>query len=105
MHHGDRIENLFSVYILDLCFIMPAFAYLAIQMLRNQPTGYVLTPIIFILGFFLIFSLAVSELVKPLFDKSVLVGPLVMSLSLSLLFLVAACLHLSKLELNREGKS
>ncbi len=96
---GDKIEFLYSVYILDLCFIMPAFIVLGIMTARNKGMGLLLTPSMFILGFTLIFSLAISESVKPLYDMTVSAGGLVPSLGLSVLFLVMAALHLRRLRL------
>lgn len=95
---GDKIENLYSVYILDLCFIMPAFMIAGILALRKSGLGLLLIPALFVLGFTLIFSLAVSELVKPVYDLNISIKGLLPSLVLSLLFLVLAALHLRKLE-------
>jgi len=98
---GNKIENLYSVYILDLCFIMPAFVIIGIMALRKAGLGLVLIPAMFILGFTLIFSLAVAESVKPLFDLNITAGGLIPSLVLSILFLVLAFLHLRKLEFDK----
>jgi hypothetical protein len=94
---GDKIENLYSVYILDLCFIMPALVIIGIMTLRKAGLGLMLIPAMFILGFTLIFSLAVSESVKPVYDLTISVGDLAPSLVLSILFLILAALHLRKL--------
>lgn len=61
-----------------------------------------LIPAMFILGFTLIFSLAVSEMVKPLYDLTIDIAGLGPSLVLSILFLVLAALHLRKLKLDLE---
>jgi len=98
---GDKIENLYSVYILDLCFIMPAFVIIGVMVLRKSGLGLLLIPAMFILGFTLIFSLAIAESVKPLFDLNVTAGGLIPSLVLSILFLVLALLHLRKLEFDK----
>lgn len=98
---GDKIENLYSVYILDLCFIMPAFVIIGIMALRKTGLGLLMIPAMFILGFTLIFSLAVSESVKPLYDLSISAESLIPSLFLSILFLVLAFLHLKKLSFNK----
>jgi len=95
---GDKIENLYSVYILDLVFIMPAFVIVGIMTLRKAGLGLLLIPALFVLGFTLIFSLAVSELVKPVYDVNISIEGLLPSLILSMLFLVLAALHLRKLE-------
>lgn len=96
---GDKIEFLYSVYIMDLCFIMPAFIILGIMTIRNKGLGHLLTPAMFILGFTLIFSLAVSESVKPRYDMTVSAGGLVPSLVLSALFLVLTFFHFRNLRL------
>ena len=97
---GEKIEFLYSVYILDLCFIMPAFVIIGIMAAKKAVLGLLLIPAMFILGFILIISLAVSETVKPLYDLTINTGGLVPSLVLSTLFLVLAALHLRKLKIN-----
>lgn len=99
---GEKIEFLYSVYILDLCFIMPAFVIIGIMAAKKAGLGLLLIPTMFILGFTLIFSLAVSEAVKPMYDLTVSAGGLVPSLVLSILFLILAGLHLRKLKLDSE---
>lgn len=98
---GEKIEFFYSVYILDLCFIMPAFVILGILTIRNRGTGLLLIPAVFILGFTLIFSLAVSTLVRPLFDLTITPGDLVPSLVLSIVFLVLAAWHLRRLVISQ----
>lgn len=98
---GEKIEFYYSIFILDLCFIMPAFIILGVMTIKNRGLGLLLMPAIFILGFTLIFSLAVSETVRPLFDLTVSPGELISSLALSILFLVLAVFHLRKLKINR----
>lgn len=98
MRTHNRIESLYSIYILDLCFIMPAFLILAYYLLKEKVIGYLLSPAMFILGFTLIFSLSLSELVKPIFGGTTDIGSLVSSLVLSILFLSASVLHLGKLK-------
>ena len=102
MQAGQKIPSLYSIYILDLCFIMPAFLILAVMILKKQGLGYVLTPAMFVLGFTLIFSLVIGELVKPLFQRSPDSTALTTSLLLSLLFLVLAALHLWNLSIKGE---
>jgi len=96
---GEKIEFMYSIYILDLCFIMPAFIILGIMTIMKKGAGLLLTPAMFIFGFTLIFSLAVSEMVKPLYDLEISMSALLPSLILSLLFLILAFLHLRELKL------
>ena len=99
---GEKIEFLYSVYILDLCFIMPAFVIIGIMTVKKVGLGLLLIPAMFILGFTLIFSLAVSEVVKVLYDSTIDIAGLGPSLALSILFLVLAALHLRKLKISGE---
>lgn len=96
---GEKIEFMYSIYILDLCFIMPVFIILGIMTIMKKGAGLLLTPAMFIFGFTLIFSLAVSEMVKPLYDMGISMGSLLSSLILSLLFLILAFLHLKQIKL------
>lgn len=100
MRNGDQIDSLYSVFILDLCFIMPAFLILAVLTFRSRWPGLVLMPALYLLGFTLIFSLALGELFKPLFDVPGSALSLWSSVLLSAFFLVLGGLHLWKLELN-----
>jgi len=96
---GQKIEFLYSVYILDLCFIMPAFIFAAIMLARKQVLGLLLTPALFVLGFTLIFSLAVSETVKPLYGLAIETGGILPSIVLSVLFLILAVFYLRNLQI------
>jgi len=57
---------------------------------------------IVVLGFTLIFSLVIGELVKPLYQQTPDISALTMSLLLSLLFLVLAGFHLWNLKIKGE---
>ena len=61
----QQIDSLYSIFILDLVFIMPAFLLVAVGQFRGRSWAVVLTPVMFILGAVMIFSLALGELVKP----------------------------------------
>jgi hypothetical protein len=98
MRTGEQINSLYSIFILDLCFIMPGFLILSFLTYRNHRTGLLLLPALYVLGFTLIFSLAAGELVKPLFGRDPGVPALLQALALSALFLVLGILHLAKLK-------
>ena len=103
MRNGNQIDSLYSVFILDLCFIMPAFLILAVLTLRGRWPGLVFMPSLYLLGFTLILSLALGELFKPLFNVPVSASSLWSSVLLSALFLLVGGLHLWKLDLNPGG--
>lgn len=97
MSSGEQIDSLYSIFILDLCFIMPGFLILSVLTFRNRAVGLLLLPALHVLGFTLIFSLAIGELAKPLFGVPLSPPALWPPLALSLLFLVLGILHLAKL--------
>ena len=99
MSTRNQIDSLYSIYILDLCFIMPAFLLLAVLTYRAHPLGLLLLPAMYVLGFTLIFSLALGELVKPLWDLEFNTAAFWTSLALSLFFAVLGALHLARLDL------
>lgn len=100
MRTGEQIDSLYSIFILDLCFIMPAFLILSVLAYRNHGTGLLLLPALYVLGFTLIFSLAVGELVKPLFAATLDPAAFWPALALSLLFLVLGIQHLIRLRIS-----
>lgn len=99
MSTGDQIDSLYSIFILDLCFIMPAFLLLALLTYRSHPLGLLLLPALYVLGFTLIFSLALGELAKPLFGLDVNLPAFWLSLVLSVFFAAIGTFHLLKLDL------
>lgn len=62
---GNRIEYTFSVYIIDLVFIMPAFVVAAVLALQRRALGLVGLPALFIVGVGILAPLALAEGVKP----------------------------------------
>lgn len=97
----SRIEYLYSIYILDLCFVMPAFIITAILSLKKNPLGYFLAPAMFILGIFVIFPLGLGELAKPFHGMQMNTGSMAMSFILSGAFLVMTIIHLNALKTSK----
>ena len=50
MVHRDRIDSLYSIFILDLVFIMPAFLLVAVGLFRARGWAVLLAPVLFVLG-------------------------------------------------------
>jgi hypothetical protein len=67
MHSGQKPDALYSIFILDLCFVMPAFVIVAVLTAQNKGLGLLLTPVLFVKGFTLLFSVALGSLFKPLY--------------------------------------
>ncbi len=99
---GDRIESLFSIYILDLVFVMPMFGISAWLLYKKHLFGYILTPIILILGFIVMLSLLVSEFMKPQFNMTPGLTNIVLSTILATLFLGVTIAHFKKLNFRKQ---
>lgn len=99
MRDRARIEYLYSIYILDLCFIMPAFFITAIMSLRNKPLGILMTPAIMILGFFVIFPLGLNELAKPSAGMAINYGPMAVSFVFAFFMMGIGLSHLKMIRL------
>jgi hypothetical protein len=93
----EQIDSLYSIFILDLAFIMPAFLLVAVGQFRDRSWAVVLAPVMFVLGAVLIFSLALGELVKPIFGSPITLAGLLPPTLLTALFVALAVLHLKKL--------
>lgn len=103
MSTREQIDSLYSIFILDLCFIMPAFLLLAVLTYRSHPLGLMLLPAMYVLGFTLIFSLALGEVVKPLFGLEANMQSFWLSLALSIFFAIIGAWHLLKLQFPHEA--
>lgn len=96
---GDRIEWTFSIFVLDLCFIMPAFVIAAYFTAKERGLGLIATPALFVLGVMLLGPLALGEFLKPGYGLEVDSFGLGLFGALSLMFLGLAILFLTKLDL------
>jgi len=96
---GDRIEFTYSIYILDLSFVMPAFFLAGIMALRRHPLGLMGVPALFVLGVGILSPLALAELLKPVrYSLSSDMGGFWLYLVLSVVFLVFATVYLTGLK-------
>lgn len=98
----EKIETIYSVFILDLCLIMPAFLILAVSAFRRRKQGLLLLPAAYVLGFTLILPLAAAEPAKQLFGGQFDPAAFWSWLVLSLLFLVLGAVHLRWLQVDGE---
>jgi len=97
MRDRDRIDHLYSIHILDLCFVMPAFVITAVMSLRRMPLGSLMPPAVMILGFFVIFPLRLNELAKPSAGMAIDYGPMVVSFAFAFFMLALGVLQLSRI--------
>lgn len=103
---GQKLEFLFSIYILDICFIMPLFILEAVLMAKNMGLGLLTSPALFILGFGILAPLSLEELLKPLlYDMQMDVAGMTMFLALSITYLILALFNLRNLSLRTYNES
>lgn len=99
IQNAERIEYTFSVYIIDLSFIMPAMAIAGILAARRHPLGIVSLPALFILGAGILSPLAIAELIKPArYGLPTLTGDLWLFGILSLVFVALTVVYLALLK-------
>jgi hypothetical protein len=94
MRDHNRIEFLYSIYILDLGFVMPAFIVTAVMSFQRKPLGILMAPAMMIVGFFVIFPLGLNELAKPAFGMTINFGSLMVSFLFSIYMLALAYFQL-----------
>jgi hypothetical protein len=95
---GTKPEFAFSIFILDLCFIMPAFFLITVFLKQNRGLGIFLAPVLLLVGFFVLIPLALTEFLKVLmFQQTIDVGSLFLYLPLSVIFLILIVLYLKDL--------
>jgi hypothetical protein len=87
MATGDRIDYYYSIFVIDLSFIMPGMLFLAYHLWKRHRMAYVFSSVLLFLGFAILLPVGLGELMKPLYGHPIDIGGLAMYLSLSLLFL------------------
>ena len=99
MQTGDKIEFLYSVYILDLSFIMPAFLIIAYQLFKKNKSGYLFTPSIFIVGLMVLAPLSLGEAFRQLiYGQSMDMAMFGLFLVFSLIYLALTVVNLIKMD-------
>jgi hypothetical protein len=98
MTSRNQVQYLYSIYILDLCFVMPSFVIVAYLSFKNNSFGLLISPVMYILGIFVIFPLGLGELAKPYFGQQVDTISMIMSFTLSLVFLILGYLQIRSLK-------
>ncbi|MCD4845780.1 MAG: hypothetical protein K8R25_14965 [Methanosarcinales archaeon] len=100
---GQKIEFLYSIYILDCCIIFPLMIIVAMMAAKNEGLGLLLTPVLFIKGFTLLFSVALGGILNLLYHQQVDVGGIWLFLGLSMVFLILSVVYFRNLKLNGEN--
>lgn len=101
MRSGHKIEFTYSIFILDLAFVLPALLITAVMILKQNGLGLIFAPILFVKAFTLLFSVGLGGLIRPCFKQSANPGETGFYLVLSGIFLALAVLHLSNIRFQR----
>ncbi len=96
--NGTKIEFFYSVFILDLCFIMPFFLIISIMSFWNKSLGTILTPCGLVFGSVLLLSVGIGEILKPYFHATLDFGGICFYLGLAVVFGVLSLVNFVKLE-------
>lgn len=100
MRTGEKIEFAFSVYILDIVFILPALIITAILIIKDKSLGYISAPILFFKAFTLLFSVGLGAAFRVFYELSFNPEESFFYIILSLLFLALAVLNILKLKIS-----
>jgi len=96
---SHQLDNLYSIYIIDLCIIMPAFLICGYLTYKHNSTGYLLGPSLMLIGFSILLPVAFGELFKPIFLQDPDIFGLLGFGVLSIFFLVISVLQLREIEI------
>jgi hypothetical protein len=66
LESGHRIDHMYSIYVIDLSFVMPAFVIASVLAWHRHPVGLMGLPSLFVLGVGILSPLALAEWIKPL---------------------------------------
>ena len=105
MRTGDKIEFTYSIYIIDMVFVLPALIMSAILLIKKNALGLIFAPILFIKAFTLLFSVGLGGLFKLLYNQTVASGEIAFYFILSAIFLALAVLNFWKISFQEQNKS
>lgn len=105
MRTGEKIEFGYSIFILDMAFVLPALIISAILLIKKNVLGVILAPILFIKAFTLLFSVGLGGFVKPFYNQTAATGETAFYIILSVIFLALAGLNLWKIRMPGDDKA
>ena len=105
MRTGDKIEFTYSIYIIDMVFVLPALIMSAILLIKKNALGLIFAPILFIKAFTLLFSVGLGGLFKLLYNQTAALGEIAFYFILSAIFLALAVLNFWKISFQEQNKS
>lgn len=99
MKSGEKQEFTFSIYILDLIFVLPAMLITAVILIKKKSFAYFMAPLLFFKGFTLLFSVALGSFLRPLYNVNFSAEEAFFYLILSLAFLALSLLIFQQLKI------
>lgn len=104
MRTREKIEFFYSIFILDMVFVLPALIISGILLLKKTASGLIFTPILFFKAFTLLFSVGLGGLIMPLYGQTTNQGETAFYLILSAIYLAFAILNFWKIDFQGQGK-
>jgi hypothetical protein len=101
---GEKQEFTFSIYILDLVFVLPAMLITAVMLIKEKTLAYLMAPALFFKAFTLLFSVALGSFLRPFYNINFSAEEAFFYLILSLLFLALSILIFIKLKIQAGRK-
>jgi hypothetical protein len=101
MKSGEKQEFTFSIYILDLVFVLPAMLITAVMLFKKKALAYIMAPVLFFKAFTLLFSVALGSFLRPLYNVNFSAEEAFFYLMLSLTFLVLTLLNFQQLKIKK----
>ena len=97
MRSGEKIEFFYSIFVLDMVFVLPAIIISGVLLLKKNELGLIFAPILFFKAFTLLFSVGLGGLMKPLYGQIAEQGETVFYLTLSVVYMAFAMLNFWKI--------
>lgn len=104
MRTGEKIEFFYSIFILDMVFVLPAIILSGVFLLRKHSLGLIFSPILFFKAFTLLFSVGLGGLLKPLYGQTANQGETAFYVILSIVYLAFTVLNFWKISFQDKGK-
>jgi len=94
---GEKIEFFYSIFILDMAFVLPALVISGVLLIKKNVLGLIFAPILFFKAFTLLFSVGLGGLLKPFYGQIADTGETGFYLLLSVIYLTFAVLNFLKI--------
>ncbi len=100
MQAGEKIEFLYSIFIIDLCLVLPAYGIFGILAMKKDRRGLLALPFLLIFGFLLLFPVGIGEIFRPQYGEPGNYGDMLMYSGLASIFLGFGILYLKAVKID-----